>query len=118
MYGIAARNTCFFIEKKLKKEEKKHAIQLKLWEMKMLEGNFWTLIIKENLYVSRKIELILFSFIRYLVATRDIRAGEILFEEVPLAVGPNAISTPQCILCHCKVSKFWNHIKRYQYLVS
>ena len=40
---------------------------------------------------------------RYIVATRDIRAGEIIFEESPLAVGPNAVSTPQCIMCHSKV---------------
>ena len=45
---------------------------------------------------------------RYIVATRDIRAGEIIFEESPLAVGPNAVSTPQCIMCHSKVSSTYS----------
>ena len=44
-----------------------------------------------------------FLFLRYIVATRDIHAGEVIYEELPLAVGPNAVSTPQCILCHNKV---------------
>ena len=45
---------------------------------------------------------------RYIVATRDIRAGEIIFEESPLVVGPNAVSTPQCIMCHSKVSSTYS----------
>ena len=44
--------------------------------------------------------------LRYIVATRDIKAGEVIFEESPLAVGPNSISTPQCIFCHAKVRYF------------
>ena len=45
-------------------------------------------------------------FHRFLVATRDIKAGEVIFEENPLAVGPNSVSTPQCIFCHSKVILF------------
>ena len=42
---------------------------------------------------------------RYLVASRDIKAGEIVFrEKKPLAVGPNPLSQPQCIKCHVKVT--------------
>ena len=44
--------------------------------------------------------------LRYLVATRNIKAGEIIFEELPLVVAPNATSTPQCIVCHSKVMRY------------
>ena len=51
---------------------------------------------------------------RYLVASRDIKAGEVVFrEKKPLAVGPNPLSQPQCIKCHVKVT-----IDRFQYISS
>ena len=48
---------------------------------------------------------------RYLVASRDIKAGEVVFrEKQPLAVGPNPLSQPQCINCHVKVTTFkWKY---------
>ncbi|KAK4304084.1 hypothetical protein Pmani_023960 [Petrolisthes manimaculis] len=36
---------------------------------------------------------------RYLVATRDILAGEELFREVPLVLAPRPVPTPACLAC-------------------
>ena len=45
---------------------------------------------------------------RYLVASRDIKAGEVVFrEKQPLAVGPNPLSQPQCINCNVKVTAYF-----------
>ncbi|KAK3856724.1 hypothetical protein Pcinc_036968 [Petrolisthes cinctipes] len=40
---------------------------------------------------------------RHLVATRDIRAGEVLLKEAPLVVGPKQKSHPVCLGCHKRV---------------
>ena len=37
---------------------------------------------------------------RHLVASRDLAAGEILFTEAPLVVGPKAVTMPVCINCY------------------
>lgn len=37
---------------------------------------------------------------RYLVATRDLKAGEVLFEEAPLVVGPVTVTNPVCLYCY------------------
>ncbi|XP_040170568.1 SET domain-containing protein SmydA-8 [Anopheles arabiensis] len=40
---------------------------------------------------------------RYGVAARDLKAGELLFEETPFAVGPKLDSPPLCLECCCPV---------------
>jgi len=40
---------------------------------------------------------------RYLVASRDLKEGEILFEESPLVVGPVTVTTPVCLDCYAPV---------------
>ena len=43
----------------------------------------------------------IFSFGRYVVATRDIAPGEVIFTEHPLEVGPNHINEVLCcVACH------------------
>ena len=37
--------------------------------------------------------------LRYIVASRDIEQGELIFCEEPLAVGPNHSSLPMCLEC-------------------
>ena len=37
--------------------------------------------------------------IRVLKATRDIKAGEIIFEEPPVFAGPSKSSKPICLVC-------------------
>ncbi|RZF39124.1 hypothetical protein LSTR_LSTR013859 [Laodelphax striatellus] len=37
---------------------------------------------------------------RHLVATRDIKAGEVIIKEPPLVVGPKLCSVPTCLGCH------------------
>lgn len=39
------------------------------------------------------------AFGRYLVAARDIAAGEVVFREAPLVVGPKAGAGPTCLAC-------------------
>ena len=39
------------------------------------------------------------NWFRILVATRNVRAGEVLFQEKPLFLGPAKISTPICLMC-------------------
>ena len=41
---------------------------------------------------------------RYLVTSRFVRAGETLFEEEPVAAGPNQESAAICLICFAKVS--------------
>ena len=43
---------------------------------------------------------------RALVATRDIAAGELVFEERPLTVGPLHNTPPVCLGCFGKVSGY------------
>lgn len=45
---------------------------------------------------------------RHLVATRDIKAGELILQESPLIVGPKAVSMPVCLGCHsaCREENF------------
>lgn len=37
---------------------------------------------------------------RYLVATRDIKQGEIILEEIPLIKGPSQMTAPVCLGCY------------------
>lgn len=41
---------------------------------------------------------------RYSCATKDIVAGEILFEEYPFVVGPKPNSPPVCLVCCCPIN--------------
>jgi hypothetical protein len=43
------------------------------------------------------------EFGRYFVAARDLKAGEVLFEETPFALGPKTSSPPLCLNCYCPV---------------
>lgn len=43
------------------------------------------------------------EFGRFAVATRDLKPGEVLFEEFPFAVGPKASTTCCCLECYCPV---------------
>jgi hypothetical protein len=45
---------------------------------------------------------------RYLVASRDIEQGELIFSEDPLAIGPNHNSLPMCLECMRPASSFYN----------
>lgn len=38
-----------------------------------------------------------------MVAARDIRAGEVIFEETPVVVGPDQQGLPICLSCYSKV---------------
>lgn len=42
---------------------------------------------------------------RILVTNRDVRAGEVIFRNQPLVVGPSAGVLPQCLNCSQKVRK-------------
>lgn len=39
----------------------------------------------------------------YLVASRNIKAGEVLFSEAPLVVGPSSVTIPVCLACYTPV---------------
>jgi len=39
----------------------------------------------------------------YLVASRDIKAGEVIFVDNPLVVGPSSVTVPVCLLCYTPV---------------
>ena len=41
-----------------------------------------------------------FLFRRHMVATRDIKAGELIFTETPLSVGPRWNTRPVCLGCY------------------
>ena len=41
---------------------------------------------------------------RYLVATRTIKAGQLIIRERPLVHGPKFLSTPLCLACYRPVS--------------
>ena len=47
----------------------------------------------------RRLLNIFFIHIRVLKATRDIKAGEIIFEEPPVFAGPSKSSKPICLVC-------------------
>lgn len=42
--------------------------------------------------------------LRYLVANRDLKKGEKLIEQLPLAVGPCAESLPVCLGCYAELT--------------
>lgn len=48
---------------------------------------------------------------RCLVATRKIAAGELVFEERPLAVGPLHDTVPVCLTCFKTVRLYFNKSK-------
>ena len=52
--------------------------------------------------IQNKLKPLLFLS-RYMVASDDIKAGEIIYTEIPIVVGPNPVSTPQCLFCYKKV---------------
>ena len=37
---------------------------------------------------------------RYLVATRDLKPGEMIISETPLVIGPQAVTIPVCLACY------------------
>ena len=37
---------------------------------------------------------------KYLVASRDLKEGEVLFSEPPLVVGPVGVTLPVCLACY------------------
>lgn len=41
---------------------------------------------------------------RYLVASRDLRPGELVIKECPIAVGPCTDSDPVCLGCYVPVN--------------
>ncbi len=45
------------------------------------------------------------SLIRHMVASRDIKAGEVIFEEAPLTFGPSENSRPVCLGCYTTLRK-------------
>nr|XP_045591530.1 SET domain-containing protein SmydA-8-like [Procambarus clarkii] len=44
---------------------------------------------------------------RFLVASQDIRAGEVVFREAPLVVSPNLEAGPTCLACLCILKEAW-----------
>ncbi|GBP68563.1 SET domain-containing protein SmydA-8, isoform A, partial [Eumeta japonica] len=42
---------------------------------------------------------------RYLVASKDLESGELIFVETPFAVGPKPDTPPLCLGCYCPVSE-------------
>jgi hypothetical protein len=40
---------------------------------------------------------------RYYVAARNLKAGEMMFEELPFVIGPKPDSPPICLSCYCPV---------------
>lgn len=44
------------------------------------------------------------AIFRYLVANRDLKKGEKLIEQLPLAVGPCAETLPVCLGCYAELS--------------
>ena len=52
-------------------------------------------------FLSFSIQCILHRFGRYVVATRDIAPGEVIFTEEPLEIGPNHNNEVLCCVgCH------------------
>ena len=43
------------------------------------------------------------TFFRYVVASRLIKAGEVIFEDIPIGIGPNQETSPICLSCNSKV---------------
>ena len=37
---------------------------------------------------------------RYIIATRDLKPGELLLAESPLVVAPMAVTPPVCLVCY------------------
>ena len=37
---------------------------------------------------------------RFLVATRDLKPGEMIISETPLVIGPQAVTIPVCLACY------------------
>ncbi|XP_059095448.1 SET domain-containing protein SmydA-8-like [Tigriopus californicus] len=42
---------------------------------------------------------------RCLLASRNIIAGEVIFFEHPIVVGPNNVTAPQCLICNSKITE-------------
>ena len=40
---------------------------------------------------------------RFIIATRDLKPGELILAESPLAVGPMAVTPPVCLVCYKSV---------------
>ena len=40
-----------------------------------------------------------------MVASRDLKAGEVLFSEPPLVVGPVGVTLPVCLACYAIVGE-------------
>ena len=37
---------------------------------------------------------------RYIIATRDLKPGELILTESPIVIGPQAVSPPVCLACY------------------
>ncbi len=44
-----------------------------------------------------------------MVASRDIKEGELIFDDVPLAVGPNHETRPICLGCMAEIDVTQNY---------
>eukprot|EP00094_Tigriopus_californicus_P006405 TCALIF_06169-PA protein Name:"Similar to msta Protein msta, isoform A (Drosophila melanogaster)" AED:0.10 eAED:0.21 QI:43/0/0/1/1/0.75/4/0/454 len=44
-------------------------------------------------------------YCRCLLASRNIIAGEVIFFEHPIVVGPNNVTAPQCLICNSKITE-------------
>lgn len=56
-----------------------------------------------DLWKLLEINLILLSCYRYLVASRDLKAGSVIIEEDALVVGPIQNSEPICLGCYISI---------------
>ena len=55
---------------------------------------------------------------RYLVATRDIKAGEKVFTDAPLVVGPCPITPPVCLKCYAMVDGSYKYAVKFHFRES
>ncbi len=76
---------------------------MELHSMKRAHLDRQTYLALLRLFVYLETSLNLFTVFRCLMATNDIKAGDVIFQEKAISVGPNPISSPQCIECCSKV---------------
>ena len=48
---------------------------------------------------------------KYVTAARDLKAGEVLFTEAPLVVGPVQMTQPVCLSCYTPVDGSFKYVK-------
>ena len=54
-------------------------------------------------------KIMIIWFFRYMVARKDIKAGQLIFKNTPLSVGPNQNAKCVCIVCFDQVN-IWSYI--------